>query len=270
MGRQWMRDRCVERTIRLYGKQDQRTDAWHSTRGRMVTASEVYRIFQTPGARMDVLLKKLDPPTSQQGTPSPPLLWGTRMEVVAKQMYEETTQCSIVDVGCCVHPIYPFLGASPDGIIFPNDENDVARYGRLVEFKCPFSRGVTEGIPIAYVYQMQMQMECTGIDECEYVEFRFKQVFYAEWVDFTDRKGFFAVRANGKVEYDTDARNSDEDQIVYWVLMGTKKEFVAKDPNWLTNHLTTLTEFWMEVEHHRVNGTRPELPQTNAAVVLDL
>ena len=182
VGRLWMRDRAFERTVRLYGKNDQRTDAWLNTRGKMITASEVSKVWQTAASRLELLEKKLDPPTRSDGSnPIPALIWGTRFEPIAKKIYEDTTQCEIIDVGCCQHPVHSFLGASPDGLIIPKyADADPHRYGRLVEFKCPMSRVRKDEIPSYYVHQMQMQMECTGIDECEYVEFRFKQVNFTQ------------------------------------------------------------------------------------------
>jgi hypothetical protein len=105
---------------------------------------------------------------------------------------------------------------------------------------------------------MQMQMECTGIDECEYVEFRFKQVNYTEWSRSTaSHKGVFAVYEDGRVVYDVETHSEDY-QMIYWVLQSTKKDFVPKDPNWLSDHLPQLQAFWDEVVEHRRNGTRPE------------
>jgi hypothetical protein len=99
-------------------------------------------------------------------------------------------------------------------------------------------------------------MECTGIDECEYVEFRFKQANYTEWKRSAETKGFFAVYDNGKVVYDEEI-DSDDCQMIYWILQSIKKDFVPKDPNWLSDHLPQLQSFWAEVVQHRTNGTRP-------------
>jgi putative phage-type endonuclease len=265
-----MRDRAFERTVRLYGKNDQRTDAWLNTRGKMITASEVSKVWQTPASRLELLEKKLDPPTRSDGSnPIPALIWGTRFEPIAKKIYEDTTQCEIIDVGCCQHPVHSFLGASPDGLIIPKyADADPHRYGRLVEFKCPMSRVRKDEIPSYYVHQMQMQMECTGIDECEYVEFRFKQVNFTQWDVATETKGVFAVDEAGKVEYKPDMIDLHEwqcsltegYQYIYWVLTDIKKDFVPKDPNWLSDHLSELRAFWDDVERHRAAGTRPELP----------
>jgi hypothetical protein len=112
-------------------------------------------------------------------------------------------------------------------------------------------------IPMGYIHQMQMQMECTGIDECEYVEFRFKQVGYTEWSRSTVPKGTFAVYENGKVEYDV-AEVPEDAQMIYWILGSIKEDFVPKDPNWLPSHIGVLTKFWEDVLQHRANGTRPE------------
>ena len=267
VGRLWMRDRCFERTVRLYGKNDQRTDAWLNTRGKMITASEVSKVWQTAASRLELLEKKLDPPTRSDGSnPIPALIWGTRFEPIAKKIYEDTTQCEIIDVGCCQHPVHSFLGASPDGLIIPKyADADPHRYGRLVEFKCPMSRARKDEIPSYYVHQMQMQMECTGIDECEYVEFRFKQVNFTQWDAATETKGVFAVDEVGKVDYNPDMIDlhdwqcslTEDHQYIYWVLMDIKKDFVPKDPNWLSTHLPDLRAFWDDVERHRAEGTRP-------------
>ena len=75
-------------------------------------------------------------------------------------------------------------------------------------------------------------------------------------------KGSFVVHADGKVEYDIADTANEESQVVYWVLTSIKKDFVAKDPNWLPEHLEALESFWLEVLRHREAGTLPEPPKT--------
>jgi hypothetical protein len=121
------------------------------------------------------------------------------------------------------------------------------------------SRAEKPEIPVAYIHQMQMQMECTGIDECEYVEFRFKQVNFNEWFKATGTKGRFGVYDDGRCVYDID--DAPEDcQIVYWVLTSIKEDFVRKDPEWLSSHIDQLQSFWDDVIQHRQAGTKPTLP----------
>jgi putative phage-type endonuclease len=268
VGRLWMRDRCYERVLRMYGANDQRTEAWHAKRSEMITASEVYGVFGSESARREVIMRKLEPKPPGEGNAIPALLWGTRFEPVAKKIYEERTHCTITDVSCVQHPRYTFLGASPDGLIVPNSD-DPKRYGRLVEFKCPISRAMKAEIPPGYIHQMQMQMECTGIDECEYVEFRFKQVNYSEWVRSTEQKGVFTVYESGKVVYDKDIYE-DTTQVIYWLLTSIKEDFVPKDPEWLPKHLEGLTQFWNEVLEHRKNGTLPPKTELKQVASLDI
>jgi predicted phage-related endonuclease len=128
------------------------------------------------------------------------------------------------------------------------------------------SRVRKDEIPSYYIHQMQMQMECTGIDECEYVEFRFKQLNFTEWDACSTMKGVFAVDPDGKVDYKPDtvvlhewqSSHTEDHQYIYWVLLDTKKDFVPKDPKWLSDHIEDLTKFWDEVQKHRVEGTKPE------------
>jgi len=268
LGRRWTRDRNVKRVIRIYGQNDQRTAAWHSKRGQMITASELGAIFTGGETRRGVMMRKLEPPAPTTGPPCAPLIWGTRFEPIAKQIYEDETQCSITDVSCVQHPLHSFMGASPDGIIFPKGPRDT-RYGRLVEFKCPFSRVAKEGVPSAYIHQMQMQMECTGIDECEYVEFRFKQVYYAEWVAFQGRKGVFVIFEDDTVSYTKDASWEQEHQKVHWILQSMKKDFVPRDPGWLPKHFPDMKTFWDDVIKHREAGTKPP-PPPSTTITIDL
>jgi len=278
LGRIWMRDRCVRRTIRVYGMNDQRTSAWHAKRGEMITASEVYQIFTGGETRRSLILRKLTPPQPSTGYGVGAMIWGTRFEPIAKELYENETKCTITDVSCVQHPVYSFLGASPDGIIFPTDPSDVRRRGRLVEFKCPFSRAESDGIPEGYVHQMQMQMECTGIDECEYAEFRFKQVFSSEWLRSTVTKGVFAVFQDETVNYkpasmDLKEWQSEvserEPQFIYWILVSTKKAFLPKDTGWLPRHIEALQTAWNEVLLHREAGTLPP-PVVKTLTTLDI
>jgi hypothetical protein len=62
--------------------------------------------------------------------------------------------------------------------------------------------------------------------------------------------------------------HSEDYQMIYWVLQSIKKDFVPKDPNWLSDHLPQLQAFGEEVLQHRANGTRPE--EKKAIVSLDV
>jgi hypothetical protein len=154
----------------------QRTAAWYSQSKEVLTASEFSQILGTPRALETLALQKVastgvlkGPPrlacaTSELG----PMDWGVRFEPVVKQILHTMWGADIVDVGRLYHPTDAYLAASPDGLI--RAATDETKIGRLLEIKCPIKRELTGKIPFEYWCQMQLQMEVTGIDECEYLE----------------------------------------------------------------------------------------------------
>ena len=257
-----------------YGQNDQRTSACHAKRGQMLTASEIYKGLSTasPAQRYDLIMSKLQPKPVSTGPGSKALLWGTRFEPIAKQIYCELQhKIEIADTTCIPHPNVSFLGASPDGIIISNDN----RHGKLVEFKCPISRQFTDQTPIPneYFHQMQLQMECTGLEECEYIEMQFKDLSYTEWMNSqAPYKSFFAVlEEDNKVMYkdfndnrtvaEWRSKELGEDhlswKITYWALNNWRSVTVPHQKDWLSQHLPSLTAVWKEVEEYRKTGSFP-------------
>lgn len=269
----------VKWLLETYGQNDQRTAAWHAKRGQMLTASEIYKGLPdaTPSQRHELILSKLVPREQHQGPGIRALVWGTQFEPVAKDVYcdMQFNHISIVDTTCVPHASVPFLGASPDGIILTSDPSDY-RYGKLVEFKCPISRKFTNDSPIppTYFHQMQLQMECTGLDECEYIEMEFKDLNYTSYCACkSEYKSFFAVHeVTGEVLY-KDFR-TDEDyiswknrvlgkdweqyEITYWTLVNWRASLVKKQAEWLELYLPSLTLVWNEVDNYRKTGTLPQ------------
>jgi len=280
----------VEKLLQDYGQNDQRTDAWHMKRGEMLTASEIYKACKdaSPALKHEIVMSKLVPrPRTPAGTGPKALLWGTRFEPIAKYIYTTYFQggIEIVDTTCVPHPVHSFLGASPDGIIITKDKNDF-RYGKLVEFKCPISREFSDSTPIpeTYYHQMQLQLECTGMQECEYIEVKFKEVNYSEWVDSTAQyKSFFLVFEDGEVVYkdieDTrdvptwrkeviDDRDDRDFTITYWYFSNMRTSLVPRDPQWLSSNIESFQEVWNIISEHRKNGTLPENPKEKTVLVL--
>lgn len=279
----------IKYLIETYGQSDQRTDAWHTKRGQMLTASEIYKGLPdaTPSQRHELIMGKLVPREyTAPGLGPRALVWGTQFEPIAKNIYEEFQHTiEIVDLPCIPHPTVDFLGASPDGIILAKDSTD-KRHGKLVEFKCPISREFTEHTPVptGYYHQMQLQMECTGIDECEYIEMQFKELNYTDYVNCTAPiKSFFAVKKQtGEVIY-KDHRH-DEDYITwkermigdqwegytttFWMLNNWRALTVKHQPNWLAINLPSLSQVWSEVLEYRKTGTLPQSPKEKTMLVL--
>lgn len=163
----------VERLLALE-QVPQRTGEWYAQGKSVLTASEFANIFGTPRAVRQLAFNKISPPTQQTNrlacptSEMGPFDWGIRFEPVVKQILTERWGVKIMDSGRLRHPKDPLLAASPDGLIL--EASDPARVGRLIEIKCPITREIGDTIPFEYWCQMQVQMEVTGIDECEYVE----------------------------------------------------------------------------------------------------
>lgn len=275
----------IQFLLETYGQNDQRTDAWHSKRGEMLTASEIYKALPdaTPSQKHEIIMGKLVPRPRTEGPGPRALVWGTRFEPIAKDIYASfsESELKIVDTTCIPHPTVSFLGASPDGIILTEGE----RNGRLVEFKCPISRLFSDDTPIpnTYYHQMQLQMECTGLDLCEYIEFQFKCLSYSEWMDSKSLyKGFYAVSDDElQVKYKDiqDTRDpatwrkevletSEDWNLVYWTLEKYRMKLVEHEKDWLEKNLASITQVWNTILEHRKNGTLPDHPKEKTILTL--
>jgi putative phage-type endonuclease len=271
----------LQNLIATYGIDDQRTQAWFTKRGEMLTASEIWKCFgdATASARRELIMSKLVPPKKQDGQGVGALIWGTRFEPVAKEIYCSEQGVKLVDLSCVRHPVHEFIGASPDGLIIADDE----RNGRLIELKCPISRVFNEDTPVpdSYYHQMQLQLECTDLQECDYVEMQFKLMNYSEWIETgAEYKSCFAVDVNGAVKYMDihDNRpvhewqqeiliNPMEWQILYWVLVQKRRKLIMRDPDWMPQHFPEMKATWDEIVEHRKAGT---VPVSKEKVILEL
>jgi putative phage-type endonuclease len=279
----------VKYLIETWGKNDQRTDAWHMKRGEMLTASEIYKACAdaSPALKHEIIMSKLvgrQQTNSNSGAMS--LIWGTRFEPVAKDIYCHLVPgLKIVDTTCVPHPVHSFLGASPDGVLVP-DSLDHPLVGSLIEIKCPISRVLDDSpISVMYMCQMQLQMECTGLETCEFVEMKFKELTYTEWVNSkSEFKSFFTIGDDGtgtNYKHFIDTRSVAEwraaeltddpdniQRIIYWELLQHKIQTVKRDPQWLTKNLASFQEVWSQVQAHRLASTFPQHPKEKTMLVL--
>jgi putative phage-type endonuclease len=278
----------IESLLERYGQNDQRTDSWHAKRGEMLTASEIYKGLPgaTPSQKHELIMSKLVPRQRGEGPGPRALVWGTRFEPIAKDIYQHSSSevIKIVDTTCIPHPTVSFLGASPDGIIISQG----SRNGTLVEFKCPISRIFSEETPIspAYYNQMQLQLECTDLQVCEYTEFRFKTLSYSEWMDSKgfEYTGFYAVSDDEMkviyrdlkdqrepAEWREEVLGTSEDwNIVYWRFEKMLTKIVKREEGWLEKNLPSFTEVWKTIQEHRKNNTLPEHPKEKGTLTLNL
>jgi len=160
----------------------QRTPEWYQRRYNMLTASNLWQALSTDAQKNRLIYEKCKPletayTESKWISTEGSLHWGVRYEPLTVMIYEHLTGAKLDFFGCIVHSEYPFLGASPDGIVV-NPES--ALFGRLVEIKNIYNREM-DGTPSeAYWTQMQIQMQCCDLEACDFVETRFKEYESAE------------------------------------------------------------------------------------------
>ena len=191
---------------------DQRTPEWYARRNNLITASAASKAFGTQASVNQLVYEKCknqseakaaaavaavsgsanqSPPAPLQGPVNSPLHWGQRYEPVTVMVYEHRNKTTLGEFGCIQHETYPFIGASPDGI---NIDETSPIYGRMVEIKNIVNREITGHPKEEYWIQTQIQMEVCDLDECDFVETRFKEYDSKEEydVDGTIKEGYTA------------------------------------------------------------------------------
>ena len=200
---------CFTEQIRILREKpqpEQRTPEWYSRRNNLITASAASKAFGTQSSVNQLIYEKCKKYCASeedgggregggstgpmQGSVNSPLHWGQRYEPLTVMVYEHRNRTKLGEFGCIQHDTYPFIGASPDGI---NIDPTSAIFGRMVEIKNIFNREITGQPKEEYWIQTQIQMEVCGLDECDFVETRFK-----EYDDEEEYKSATATDANEK------------------------------------------------------------------------
>jgi hypothetical protein len=192
------------------------------------------------------------------------------------------------DYSCILHPSYPFIGASPDGIVISGE-----KMGRMVEVKNIYNREIT-GIPLEeYWVQMQIQMETCDLDECDFLETRIKeyeteQSFYDD--SLAEYKGvilFFLPKPNSELETEKspffeymplyisldkpsiqkwieDMQEKHREYVlyetVYWKLDEYSCIVVDRNNDWFSTVLPKIEATWKMVEAERITGYEHRAP----------
>ena len=200
-------------TLREKPQPDQRTPEWYARRNNLITASAASKAFGSQASINQLVYEKcknyVSPTTTAvtagsappqhtgplQGSVNSPLHWGQRYEPLTVMVYERRNNTKLGEFGCIQHDTYPFIGASPDGI---NVDPTSRIYGRMVEIKNIVNREITGHPKEEYWIQTQIQMEVCDLDECDFVETRFKEYdSEAEYIADADADGDRGYSANG-------------------------------------------------------------------------
>jgi len=274
----------VERILAL-PQVPQRTQAWYEQGKSVLTASEFGSLFGSPRAIRQLAFQKVIQPVQQQTNrlacltcEMGPFDWGIRFEPVVKQILDAKWGAKIVDSGRLMHPTDPLLAASPDGFIM--EATDPARIGRLLEIKCPISREIGAGIPFEYWCQMQIQMEVTGIEECEYVEVKVDSISSKR----TDLSGvaegyvwLMQDTATCRMSYmyteterlEAQAKGLDLIETIPWRLDKFYSKTVSRDRSWFQGTAEKREEFWSLVGQARRGEITPFEVKSRSKVIVN-
>lgn len=257
----------------------QRSQGWYEQRYNLLTASNIWKAISTPSMFNSLVYEKCKPFTtfiaesnrSQFISVDSPLHWGVKYEPLTSAIYQDKNTTTLGEFGCIVHPKYPFLGASPDGI---NIDLESPLYGRMVEIKNIVNR-IIDGIPLVeYWIQMQIQMEVCDLDECDFVETKFRE--YAteeEWLMCDhEYKGVMLRCDQNKYEYMPLDYNPTEwktwmeklnrsEQPIFWSLEHYSCVYVQRNREWFQYAIPHIEDCWNTIVKERVEGYEHRQPK---------
>ena len=269
----------------------QRTEEWYKTRYNLITASNAYKCFENNNQKNSIIYEKCKPyeirTENSFATLNTAMHWGQKYEDISVQIYEKRYTTQIEDFGCIPHSEYKFVGASPDGI---NVDLNSERYGRMLEIKNIVNREIVDDPKKEYWVQMQLQMEVCNLNECDFLETRFKEYeSYEEFIQDGDfkhtennmEKGIMILFiVDNKPLYKYAPLNMNEEEyniweketmntytddtfisIIYWRLDEFSCKLVLRNKKWFQDNIQSMQEVWSIIEHERIHGYDHRAPQ---------
>ena len=229
----------------------QRTEEWYRESTNVLSASQFYVILRPGRTRALLVVEKASeqpPETNNRRTivytsEMNPFTWGIRFEPLVKQIYQDLTKTEVIDLGRLKHRDDSRLAASPDGLVVKGPNTHI---GRFVEFKAPVTRPILNKVPDEYMHQMQIQMEVGNVEECDYLEVKFKSHYGSKIMEQLSSDTVPKYRGNifiignketkEPIRYEYSPLNDEE-----WMPNVVEGEMVAERVPWYTNEWFTTT-----------------------------
>lgn len=268
--------------VKLIPQHEQRSLGWYKMRENMLTASSIACIidknpYQT---RTKYLAEKCGFIEGFKGGPATE--WGVKYEPVATEVYSHIYNKKVYEFGLIPHPVYNFIGASPDGI---------TEDGIMLEIKVPPTRAITGKPPIYYWVQMQIQMEVCDLDLCHFTEL--KIVEYPDemlfWADSDENQHWKSHNGEYKgaviIYYDTEINKNEyihcpieytyesltdfidnvkqeynkKENMVFSNVSYHKVETISiipieRDKKWFNDNIQNFTDFYKEIQYYKEKG----------------
>lgn len=270
---------------------EQRSDEWYQIRNKLLTASSLAAALNDDHfkSKYQLILDKLEP-NKNPYVSNPITEWGVKYEEIATKFYELLNKVEILEFGLIPHPNFPIFGASPDGIC--SNSSPCEYIGRMLEIKCPPKRKFTKSVPKHYWYQMQGQLECCDLKECDFLQV--KIIEYDTYEDYCNdiyiqdksKNGYnkhnlpkgctitYKFNDNDIFRYLYPSLELSNEEYINWVKIETEKltnkgylfieskwwsieryecTLVERDQHWWANNVDLILEFWKEVEYYKDN-----------------
>ncbi len=208
--------------LKLRNQPQQKSQDWYEFRYNLMTASNLYKALGSEAQKNSLIYEKCKPFSQKQEqinyyTPNA-RQWGNIFEPISIMLYEYLYNTKVEDFGCIQHVKYNCIGASPDGI---NTDINSLRFGRMIEVKNIVNREITTIPKEEYWIQMQIQMETCDLNECDFIETRFKECenkeeFYLSLTDETIKRGVYLCLLERRLnEVDIPLTNNNIPKYVY-------------------------------------------------------
>ena len=156
----------------------QGSDEWFEIRCGRITGSRAKEVFKSDNSSfIDLLISEKLTDTIESSFTSGAMQWGLDNEEPARNRYSDETGNQVHEVGICLNDKLDFLGLSPDGLVYKDENAKENEPIGAVEIKCPSSKVHVKyirngGIPKEYIYQIQMYfIVCETIEWLDFVSY---------------------------------------------------------------------------------------------------
>ena len=238
---------------------DQKSKEWLRARLNMLTASVCATALDcnTYESSRELLIRKISAaPGVLENRSNSNMVWGNKYEPVAKALYENLFSTTVYEIGLVTHPLYDWIGASPDGM---------TSAGKLLEIKCPVNRKVGE-VPYYYWIQVQIQLEVCNLDECDFMDCEFAECSKEQYDLISDKTMKGIIQPLADLEPD-DGRASptvmeimksvvNPKPVQYWTVKNYIIHTIKRDQVWFQDNINYLKIFWDKVILYREKGQK--------------
>lgn len=192
---------------------EQKSPEWFEMRNNFITASAGAQALEENKYDKKINLVKQKIGIAEPFKENRHVHHGKKFEKIAILIYEHINNVKVGEFGLVPHisePRISFLGASPDGICTCTtlDNKFSNLVGRMLEIKCTTTRKINtygdedgEICPHYYWVQVQLQLECCDLEECDF--------WQCKLVDYTDKEEWQDIIQ----EIDTSKTNTIEQDI---------------------------------------------------------